>query len=58
MEAPLTLASLIDAPAPGGGSGRAAALQLAPDAMHQCRLGTGDLVLVGLNFLMTCMDFR
>ncbi|KAI8476766.1 MAG: P-loop containing nucleoside triphosphate hydrolase protein [Monoraphidium minutum] len=47
-EAPLTLATLVDAPAVGvggGGGARAASLHLAPDVMHACRLGTGELVL-------------
>lgn len=50
MEQPLTLVTVVDGPtaAPGGGgsSMRAAAAQLSPDVMHQCKLSTGEVVLV------------
>jgi hypothetical protein len=53
MQTPITIATLVQAPAAPSGGGRAAALQLAPDVMHACKLGTGDLVLVRV--LMRCV---
>ena len=49
MQPPMAVAVLLEAAsgaADAASSGRVAALQLPPDAMHQCKLGTGDLVLV------------
>jgi hypothetical protein len=50
LDPPIALAALADAGAPpapaAAGGARAAALHLAPDAMHHCRLGAGDVVMV------------